>query len=103
MGEMRFSNHFKNHRADRITYINNTVGFGEEIVIEFKYENKRECITNTGVCLVMALDDNFVITAYIAQFRKVHALCKGLGMEKIPAELYEVVKNNAHHWEMQNY
>ena len=54
MGEMRFSNHFRNHRADRITYINNTVGFGEEIVIEFKYENKRECITNTGVCLVMA-------------------------------------------------
>ena len=103
MGEMIFSKHFQHHRAERITYINNTVGFGEEIVIEYKYETKRECITNTGVCLVMALDSNFVITAYIAQFRKVHALCKNLGMEKIPNELFTVVKGNAHHWEMQNY
>lgn len=102
MGEMRFSNHFRNHRADRITYINNTVGFGEEIVIEYKYTNKRECITNTGVCLVMALEENFVITAYIAQFSKVYALCRSLGMDKIPDKLWATVKGNAHHWEMQN-
>jgi hypothetical protein len=102
MKELTFSYHFQKERADRIDYINNTVGFGEEIVVEVNYENKRECVTNTGVLLVMAKERDFVITAYIANFSKVWSMCKINELERVPQELYKVVKDNAYHWQMQN-
>ena len=94
--------HISEDRLDRACYIMQTVGIGE-IVKEEKcvQEDGRiswQCLTNTGVILVMSEDRKIVITLYIASQAKVSAMYKG----NTPSWMFKVVKKNKVYQEMQN-
>ena len=48
---MIMTNHVREDRADRLTYIALTIGFGN-VVFEHRDGEYRECITDTGVLMV---------------------------------------------------
>lgn len=94
--------HISEDRLDRACYIMQTVGIGE-IVKEERcvQEDGRiswQCLTNTGVILVMSEDRKIVITLYIASQAKVSAMYKG----NTPSWMFKVVKKNKQYQEMQN-
>ena len=94
--------HISEDRLDRACFIMQTVGIGE-IVKEERcvQEDGRiswQCLTNTGVILVMSEDRKIVITLYIASQAKVSAMYKG----NTPSWMFKVVKKNKVYQEMQN-
>ena len=94
--------HISEDRLDRACFIMQTVGIGE-IVKEERcvQEDGRiswQCLTNTGVILVMSEDRKIVITLYIATQAKVSAMYKG----NTPSWMFKVVKKNKVYQEMQN-
>ena len=95
------SAHVREDRLDRMTYIAMNVGFGE-VVMEHRLETKRECITNTGVILVKALEEDFLITAFVGTIDKVNAIYHANGFERVPTNIYNKVQKNAYHVKMQN-
>ena len=94
--------HISEDRLDRACYIMQTVGIGE-IVKEERcvQEDGRiswQCLTNTGVILVLSEDRKVAITLYIASQAKVSAMYKG----NTPSWMFKVVKKNKVYQEMQN-
>lgn len=94
--------HISEDRLDRACYIMQTVGIGE-IVKEERcvQEDGRiswQCLTNTGVILVLSEDRKVAITLYIASQAKVSAMYKG----NTPSWMFKVVKKNKQYQEMQN-
>lgn len=89
----RFSNHIKLDREERYITIATKVGFGEVIYTteskNAKGTTKME-LTTTGVVIVRALDAT-LITLYCAT---IPIIKKYFRFEKIPRDLYFVVKNN---------
>ena len=99
---MKMSAHASNDRADRLTYIALNVGFGN-IIYEFKTDrHTRECITDTGVLLVMAENDDTLITAYVLDMDKAIALFRQGGYARIPEKMYSKIRNNHSHVKKQN-
>ena len=94
--------HISEDRLDRACYIMQTIGIGE-IVKEERcvQEDGRiswQCLTNTGVILVLSEDRKVAITLYIASQAKVSAMYKG----NTPSWMFKIVKKNKVHQEMQN-
>lgn len=94
--------HISEDRLDRACFIMQTVGIGE-IVKEERcvQEDGRiswQCLTNTGVILVLSEDRKVAITLYIASQAKVSAMYKG----NTPSWMFKVVKKNKVYQEMQN-
>ena len=66
---IRFSNHALNERADRITYIATTIGFGEIIarkLVEDERGKVMRLLTDTGVIIVTDLREECILTMWIA-------------------------------------
>lgn len=96
------SEHCKIERLERMVYIATTVGFGDP-VFEVYCEDKRECVTDTGVILVKSLNEDFLITAYIGSIDKISAMYHGAGYDKMPTWLYnKVLKNRRYLKEQDN-
>lgn len=94
--------HISEDRLDRACFIMQTVGIGE-IVKEERcvQEDGRvswQCLTDTGVILVLSEDRKVAITLYIASQAKVSAMYKG----NTPSWMFKVVKKNKVYQEMQN-
>lgn len=98
---IKMSRHVQEERLDRLTYIAMEVGFGE-VVLEQRYPDKRECVTDTGVILVKALNDEFLITAFVATIDKVSAIYLSNGYERIPTAIYNKIAKNTRHLKAQN-
>lgn len=99
---MKMSTHASKDRADRLTYIALNVGFGN-ILYEFKTDHhSRECITDTGVLLVMAENEDVLITAYVIDIDKAIALFRTGGYARIPEKVYAKIRNNHVHVKKQN-
>lgn len=94
--------HISEDRLDRACFIMQTVGIGEivkeERCIQEDGRISWQCLTNTGVILVMSEDRKIVITLYIASQAKVSAMYKG----STPSWMFKVVKKNKVYQEMQN-
>lgn len=94
--------HISEDRLDRACFIMQTVGIGEivkeERCIQEDGRISWQCLTNTGVILVMSEDRKIVITLYIATQAKVSAMYKG----NTPSWMFKVVKKNKVYQEMQN-
>ena len=94
--------HISEDRLDRACYIMQTVGIGEivkeERCIQEDGRISWQCLTNTGVILVLSEDRKIVITLYIASQAKVSAMYKG----NTPSWMFKVVKKNKVYQEMQN-
>lgn len=66
---IRFSNHALNERADRITYIATTIGFGEVIARKLVVDERGKVmrlLTDTGVIIVTDPHEEFILTMWIA-------------------------------------
>lgn len=96
------SYHISEDRIDRAMYIMETVGIGEIIKevrqIDEKGRVSWQCLTNTGVILVMSEDKKICITLYIATQPKVSAMYQG----KTPSWVFNKVRKNRQYAEQQN-
>ena len=98
----RMSAHVKIDRADRVRYIENTVGWGT-IVVEAPDKNKENvhrALTSTGVMIVKA-EDGLMITTWIADVGQAKDVWKkAKGDKPMPKWLWNVVNynNNTAYW-----
>ena len=94
--------HISEDRLDRACFIMQTVGIGEivkeERCIQEDGRISWQCLTNTGVILVLSEDRKVAITLYIASQAKVSAMYKG----NTPSWMFKAVKKNKVYQEMQN-
>lgn len=102
MMERNITYHISKDRLDRATYIMTTIGIGdiikEQRCIDEKGRVSWQCLTNTGVILVLSEDRKVCITLYIAQQPKVSAMYEG----KTPSWVINMVKKNRKYAEEQN-
>lgn len=94
--------HISADRLDRATYIMTTIGIGN-IVKEVRQVDEKgrvswQCLTDTGVLLVLSEDKKICITLYIASQPKVSAMYQG----KTPSWMLAKVRNNRKYAEQQN-
>jgi hypothetical protein len=96
------SYHISEDRINRAMYIMETVGIGE-IIKEVRQVDEKgrvswQCLTNTGVILVMSEDKKICVTLYIATQPKVSAMYQG----KTPSWVFNKVRKNRQYAEQQN-
>ena len=94
--------HISEERVDRACYIMQTIGIGEVIkeqrCVDDKGRTSWQCLTNTGVILVLSEDKKICITLYIASQPKVSAMYQG----KTPSWVINMIKKNRKYAEEQN-
>jgi len=94
--------HISEDRLDRAVYIMQTIGIGNIIkevhATDEKGRTSWQCLTDTGVILVLNEQKTIVITLYIASQPKVSALYEG----KTPSWVIHMVKKNRKYAEEQN-
>ena len=101
--KIKMTSHAKDDRADRLTYIAINVGFGEVVLEHINADNRRDCITDTGVLLIKNATEEILITAYIPTVDKVSAIYKSAGFDCVPQHIYRIAKKNEKkHLKMQN-
>lgn len=102
MMERNCSYHISKDRIPRALYIMDTVGLGKTIKeVRQVDETGRvswQCLTDTGVILVMSEDKKICITLYIATQPKVSAMYQG----KTPSWVLNKVRKNRKYAEEQN-
>jgi hypothetical protein len=96
------SYHISEERLDRACFIMQTVGIGE-VIKEIRCVQKDgriswQCLTNTGVILVLSEDKKLCITLYIATQPKVSAMYQG----KTPSWVFNIVRKNRKYAEEQD-
>lgn len=102
----RMTAHIIIDRADRINYIERTVGWGT-IVVEAPdpvHPGTIKALTSTGVIVVRGEDDNTIITAWIAEVRQaVSVWIMAKNNNHLPRWLWNVVNynNNTPYWRMK--
>lgn len=84
MLRIKFSKHCIRDRADRITQIATTIGFGD-IVDYFPQEDGCRAVTSTGVILVMTKARTEIITMWVATVAQMMGMYHG----KVPKKLFE--------------
>jgi hypothetical protein len=94
--------HISEDRLERAYYIMQTVGIGDVIkeqkCIDEKGRTSWQCLTNTGVLLVLDEKKEILITLYIASQPKVSAMYQG----KTPSWVFNIVRKNRKYAEEQN-
>lgn len=103
MMKKNITQHMSLDRSDRAIYILSTIGMGDHIIKEQRCVDDKgrvswQCLTNTGVLLVMDERKEIIITMYIASQPKVSAMYEG----KTPSWVFNIVRKNRKHAEMQN-
>ena len=102
MIKMLFSYHAQVERADRLTQLEEVLGF-THIVVEVPVveEEKRYCLTSSGIIIVKNLHRDFVVTAYMANLNQCYRSCRMAGKSQIPPKLHKrVTKNLERHREL---
>lgn len=103
MEQKKLTAHMIKDRSDRATYILLHVGQGDHIIKEQRCVDKDgkvswQCLTNTGVLLVLDESKETIITMYVAAQPKVSAMYEG----KTPSWVFNLVRKNKKHAENQN-
>lgn len=89
------SEHFVNERLDRYLDIVQSKGFGSYFTIENDRGDSYECITNTGVLVILSKPmpngKQLLVTAYAPTHDKVFALYSACGYDRVPHWMMEKV------------
>lgn len=96
MKKIEFSNHALEDRENRIIWIATEVGFGQVVdtiqIYDVERGYRRIELTETGVAIIKAADEEFVITMYLPTQRQ---LVKWYGSKNaVPIRLLNVAKRN---------
>ena len=102
MIKRNISYHISEDRLDRAVFIMETVGLGE-IIKEVRCVDERsrvswQCLTDTGIILVLNEQKTIAVTLYIATQPKVSAMYKG----NTPSWVIKMIRKNKQYAEMQN-
>lgn len=83
------SEHLIEHRMDRYMEIQMKIGFGSKYVVVVEMENKYECLTDTGVVMVISKDTyngkRLLITTYVGTIDKANAMFRSTGHSRLPS------------------
>ena len=92
---MLFSYHAQCERADRLTQLEEVLGF-TRIILEVPVveEEKRYCLTSSGILIIKNLHRDFVVTAFMANIDQCYRICRMAGKAQMPPKLYKRVKKN---------
>lgn len=99
---MLFSYHAQVERADRLAKLEEVLGF-TKIVLEVPVveEQKRYCLTSSGVLIVKNLYHDFVVTAFMVNVDQCYRLYMMAGKGQVSPKMYKrVVKNCERHKEL---
>lgn len=96
MKKTKFSKHALEEREDRIVWIATEVGFGQVVdtiqIYDVERSYRRVELTETGVAIIKAVDEEVVITMYLPTQRQ---LINWYGDKNlIPIRLLNVAKRN---------
>lgn len=91
--KLQVSQHIKKDRLDRYVEIQMNTGLGEPIA-KFKYEDKWQIITSTGVILITDSRMEFLITLYYVNMDKATAIFRRNGQMKMPKVVYDAIQKN---------
>ena len=100
--KMLFSYHAQYERADRIERLEEVLGF-TKIVLEVPVveEEKRYCLTSSGVLIVKNLYKDFVITAFMCNVDQCYRLYRMAGKAQVSPKVYKrITKNIERHSEL---
>lgn len=83
------SEHLIEHRMDRYMEIQMKIGFGNKFVVVVEMDTKYECLTDTGVVMVISKDTydgkRLLITTYVGTIDKANAMFRSSGYPKLPS------------------
>ena len=99
---MTLSYHAQYERADRLARLEEVLGF-TKIVLEVPVveEGKRYCITSSGILIVKAIEEEFVITAFMCNINQCYRLYSMAGKGQVSPKLYKrITKNIERHPEL---
>lgn len=91
--KLQVSQHIKDDRLDRYVEIQMNTGIGEPVA-KFRYEDKWQIITNTGVILITDSRMEFLITLYYVNMNKATAIFRHNGQMQMPKVVYEAIQKN---------
>ena len=96
MKKTKFSRHALEEREDRIIWIATEVGFGQVVdtiqIYDVERSYRRVELTETGVAIIKAVDEDVIITMYLPTQRQ---LVKWYGSKNaVPIRLLNVSKRN---------
>ena len=99
----RISKHASEDRFERMCFLMEQLGIGEEVcVLNARYPSRQLALTSTGVILVLG-DDRCVITAYVATIKEAMAIWRGASPAhknaRMPNWLYDKIIANRCYYE----
>ena len=97
MEKVMLTNHCRGERLDRLVRIATEIGFGE-VILTIRHEemHRRECLTSTGIIMIKDIQEEVLITAYVASIDRVIAMYKSQGFNSPPPSVRnKVLKNKA--------
>ena len=96
MKQTKLSKHAKVDRPDRILWIATEVGFGQVVdtiqIYDVERGYRRVELTETGVAIIKAVDEEVVITMYLPTQRQLATWYNGSRF--VPVRLLNVAKRN---------
>lgn len=96
MKKTKFSRHALEEREDRIVWIATEVGFGQVVdtiqIYDVERSYRRVELTETGVAIIKAIDEEVVITMYLPTQRQLISWYGDKNL--IPIRLLNVAKRN---------
>lgn len=90
----RMTYHASAERAERLAWIAENIGVG---TIQYRFERKDkklDCITSTGVLIVMDSTGKTIITAFCPNHNKVYAIFKSHGYDRVPVLIKGRIERN---------
>jgi hypothetical protein len=92
----KFSSHARNHRVDRIVFIATEIGYGETVdniqIYDVERGYRRVTLTETGVAIIKAMEEEFVITMYCPTQRQLKVWYGSQGA--VPIRLWNAAGRN---------
>lgn len=105
MTTMQMSSHLVQERANRLQLLEEYLGYSDKILLESytKRKDARIKITTTGICYIIDLYTDYIITAYALSISQATAIWYSEFKKPVPQKLHKrIVRNMERHPEIFN-
>lgn len=100
MTTMRMSSHLTRERANRLRLLEEYLGYSDKVLLEtYSVRNDaRMRITTTGICYVIDLYEDYIITAYAVSVSQAMAIWYKVYNKPVPQKFFKrIVRNMERH------